>query len=242
MKLFIILINLIIAGSVVQATEELADISPLVRYNGTTEWAEIPVVKAEIDRLFEAATKLKDVISVIKDADAERSLETMDLTSDDEEETIDPARDEEKAVHVVARRKQKEREEWYKSAFANCNHFIKLANILKIALPSKISSLQKQLTNSNGEILNQWAFELLQLTYPAGTPLALQDGYFKFSSVSHSQWSILNGDGTQNMLNGEAYVSLWIEPLCQSAINIKKMLGFQRDPDSFGQYFSIGEE
>ena len=127
MKLFIILINIVVAGSVVHAMES-ADISPLVRYEGATGWAEIPVVKAEIDCLRDAATKLRDAITFVSKADP--TLLAPDQPG------------------IFSRRK--DRVEWYPEAIRKCGLLIGLAEILASDSPARINDLQRQLVDSNG--------------------------------------------------------------------------------------------
>lgn len=218
MKLFIILINIILAGSVVHAMEP-ADISPLVRYEGVTGWAEIPVVKAEIDCLRDAATKLRDAITFVSKADP--TLLAPDQPG------------------IFSRRK--DRVEWYPEAIRYCGLLINLAEILASDSPARINDLQRQLVDSNGESLNGLGF-YIDMFLRRDDALSLVDNRFTFSGVSNVDWGILIGDGPVYVVDAVEYAEPLIKLLCTSVINIKKMLGFQRDPDSFGQYLFAGEE
>jgi hypothetical protein len=246
MKQLIILINIILAGSVVHAMDkdvmnpssagvasgertsfydsddfEPSDISPLVRYEGEMGWSVIPEVKAEIDRLRDATTKLQDAIRVIKEVDDSTVLG---------------------AITPGDVNRKSDRVEWYGKAFDVCKWFIKLTEILASDNPARINKRQEKISETGGEILNNYAFHLKRLEFPASHPLALEDSGFKFSSVSNPEWSLLDEDGMQNALNGDQYVSPLIDSLCISVINIKKMLGFQRNPKSFVYSLYIGEE
>lgn len=203
MKICIILLSFIFINRVADAAGELADISPLVRYDGTSEWVKIPVVKAEIDRLSETADKLQDVITAVAIANTEQWGPDFIFGN--------PKRNENYTLCMNFCLVLSERAEDLNSSKAvHCFE----DKVLEGAQLLFRSGCGHPLIHDVDMIV--WKFKMF--VSPSNHSLSMQDEQFDFSRARKEEWEGKNGIQQARFLTDE---------LERTVENIKKMLGIK---------------